>query len=73
MSYSIERVYLESIAIEIECNFDDIKWNWSNSLLDSLLSLSSPFALLLALSPLTSPRITSGLRYYRILNVILIS
>lgn len=39
MSYSIERVYLESIAIEIECNFDDIKWNWSNSSNDRVGSI----------------------------------
>ena len=31
MSFYIEWLYLESITIELECNFDDIKWNWSNS------------------------------------------
>ena len=32
MSSYIKWFYLESIAFELKCNFDDIKWNWSNSL-----------------------------------------
>ena len=29
MSPYIKSFYLESIAIEIECNFDDMKRNWT--------------------------------------------